>query len=76
MAIHYYCRHCSSKIGTIDQPSFDSGKLGLEALTDEEKQEMVSYGSEGDVHIKAICEDCHANLLQNPELHQYSHLIH
>ena len=29
MAIHYYCRHCGVKIGTLDQISIESERLGL-----------------------------------------------
>ena len=76
MSIQYYCRHCAAKIGTIGEVSVRSEQLGLHTLTDQERQEMVHYSSEGDIHIKSICEDCHEALLQNPDLHQYDYFIH
>ncbi len=76
MPIHYHCRHCSTQMGTIDNISLETEQLGFHKLTDEERQEMVSYDSNGDIHIQAICEDCHEALQRNPDLHQYDYLIH
>ncbi len=76
MSIHYSCRHCEAQMGTIEQSSFREEQLGIHTLTNEERQEMVSYGSDGDIHIKAICEDCHEAYAKNPDLHQYDYLIH
>jgi len=63
-------------MGTIDNIAMDSERLGLSELTDEERMEMVSYDSSGDIHIKAICEDCHESLKRNPDYYQYDYLIH
>lgn len=76
MAIHYHCRHCGTKLGSIEQTSIHSETLGLHKLTDQERQEMVSYEPTGDIHIKAICEDCQETLERNPDYHQYDFLIH
>ena len=62
MAIHYHCRHCGVKLGTIDQNSIGTERLGLHTLTEEERQDMVSYDSNGDIQITAICEDCQESL--------------
>ena len=76
MAIKYHCRHCGVQMGTIDNMSMYSEKLGLHKLTDEERLDMVSYDSSGDIHIKAICEDCHESLERNPDYYQNDYLIH
>ncbi|MEK3888942.1 anti-sigma-F factor Fin family protein [Bacillus sp. FSL K6-3431] len=76
MLIHYQCRHCAAKMGTIEGVSLNIEQLGIHLLTNEERQEMVAYHSNGDIHIQAICEDCHETLLKNPDLHQYDYLIH
>ncbi|WP_207369401.1 anti-sigma-F factor Fin [Heyndrickxia coagulans] len=34
MAVHYYCRHCGIKIGTI--PGIEADRMGLFFLTNEE----------------------------------------
>lgn len=76
MALKYQCRHCGVQIGTIDSMSVDSEQLGLSTLTDEERMEMVTYDSNGDIQVKAICEDCHESLERNPDYYQNDYLIH
>lgn len=76
MALKYHCRHCGISLGTIDNMSVDSERLGLNMLTDEERMEIVTYESSGDIHIKTICEDCHESLVRNPEYYQNDYLIH
>ncbi|GAE27712.1 hypothetical protein JCM9140_3868 [Halalkalibacter wakoensis JCM 9140] len=74
MAIHYYCRHCKTDLGAINQ-EVQSQSLGFDHLTHSERTEMVSYEENGDMSVHAICEDCHEALTRNPELHQLDHLI-
>lgn len=76
MTVHYYCRHCQTGMGTIEESGLHASELGIHKLTEEERQEMVTYQNNGDIHIRAICEDCHEALSRNPDLHQYDHLIH
>lgn len=76
MAIHYFCRHCGTNIGSIERSSIYSDQIGLHTLTNEERQEMVSYESNGDIHIHSICEDCQEALDRNPNLHECDYLIH
>ncbi|MFK4996590.1 anti-sigma-F factor Fin [Bacillus sp. N9] len=74
--IHYYCRHCMAKMGTLEQASLEDDQLGIQTLTTQEREEMISYDLNGDTHIQAICEDCHDAYTKNPDLHQYDYLIH
>jgi hypothetical protein len=76
VAIHYYCRHCGVKLGSIEQVSVHSEVLGLDKLTEQERQDMVIYEPSGDIQIRAICEDCQESLERNPDYHQYDFLIH
>lgn len=75
MAIHYHCRHCGLELGTLDHLSVHSERLGLHKLTEDERLDMVSYSSNGDIQIKAICEDCQELLQRNPDYYQYDFLI-
>jgi len=75
MALHYHCRHCGVKVGSLDQMSLHSEKLGFNLLSDDERQDMISYQSNGDIEVKTICEDCHEALERNPDLHQYDNII-
>ncbi|RHW31808.1 DUF2757 family protein [Neobacillus notoginsengisoli] len=76
MAIRYICRHCGTRIGSIDMLSADSVMMGLNLLSGEDRASMVSYEQNGDIQIKSICEDCQESLEKNPNLHQYDYLIH
>lgn len=76
MAIHYNCRHCGVNMGSIENMSMHTEKLGFHKLTDDERMDMVSYDQTGNVHIKSICEDCQESLQRNPDYHQYDYLIH
>lgn len=76
MAVHYYCRHCAAKMGTIEDSFVNEQQLGINVLTEDEKHEMIAYDSKGDIHIQAICDNCHEALTNNPDLHQYDYLIH
>lgn len=76
MALYYYCRHCGIEVGKLDTLSIQSESLGFHTLTDQERQEMISYDAAGDIKIKSICEDCHESLERNPMLHQNDYLIH
>lgn len=76
MAIHYFCRHCGYKVGSLSQVSLHSEQVGLHKLSDEDRMDMVSYEENGDIHIKTICEDCQESLSRNPDYHQSDYLIH
>lgn len=76
MAIHYHCRHCGVKMGSIDSAAVHSEQLGFHKLNDAERQDMLEYDPSGDVQVKAICEDCQESLERNPDYHQQDFLIH
>lgn len=76
MAIKYYCRHCGTEVGKLMDYSVHSEKLGFHKLTDEERLEMISYESSGDIYVKTICEDCHELLERNPMYYENDYLIH
>ncbi|AST93984.1 anti-sigma-F factor Fin [Sutcliffiella cohnii] len=75
MAIHYHCRHCQCGVGSIENASVFSEALGFHHLSDDERQEMISYQQNGDIHVQTICEDCQEALNRNPDFHQYEKFI-
>lgn len=75
MALHYYCRHCGVKVGSLENQSLSSQQLGFDSLTNDERQDMITYQQNGDMHVKTICEDCQDALHRNPDLHQVDNLI-
>lgn len=75
MAVHYHCHYCGTKMGTIEQALISSESLGLHKLTEQERMEMITYDSYGDMHISSICEDCQEAFERNPDYHQFGFLI-
>jgi hypothetical protein len=62
-------------MGTIEQTTLETERLGLHKLSGEERLDMVSYDTEGNMHIKSICEDCQELLERNPDFHGQDYLI-
>ncbi|MBM7622294.1 hypothetical protein JOC95_004209 [Bacillus tianshenii] len=75
MAIHYNCRHCGHRVGSIENKSVYTEQLGFHQLTDSERQEMIAYQQNGDIHVKTICEDCQEALERNPSWHETESFI-
>ncbi|MCJ7843037.1 anti-sigma-F factor Fin family protein [Lederbergia sp. NSJ-179] len=76
MQVHYFCRHCAVKVGTINGKLLTEEELGIHQLNEIEKQEMITYSGDGDIYIQTICENCQKALEKNPDLHQYDFFIH
>lgn len=69
MTLHYFCRHCGIKVGSLEDFSLYSNQLGFHHLTNEERKDIIQYLPNGDIHVKIICEDCQEALERNPEYH-------
>ncbi|HZG71302.1 MAG TPA: anti-sigma-F factor Fin family protein [Chondromyces sp.] len=76
MAVHYFCRHCGTNVGSLERSDVSAEQIGLHKLTEDERREMVQYHQNGDMEIKTICEDCHESLERYPDYHQNDYLIH
>ena len=70
MAIHYWCRHCGVDVGKLEQQQLESEKLGFHQLNTDERNDMIQYDLNGDMHVNTICEDCHEALMRNPHFHE------
>ncbi|MRH44990.1 DUF2757 family protein [Aquibacillus halophilus] len=75
MAVIYKCNHCGNIVGQLDQQVIDSTTLGWNELSNEDRKEMIEYQSNGDIHIKTICEDCQESLENNPHYHELDYFI-
>ncbi|HLR74790.1 MAG TPA: anti-sigma-F factor Fin family protein [Virgibacillus sp.] len=75
MSIVYKCRHCGHVIGKIEQNVVDTSMLGWDQLSADDKKEMIQYNVNGDIHIKAICENCEESLGRHPEYHELDYFI-
>ncbi|WP_166245720.1 anti-sigma-F factor Fin family protein [Paenibacillus turpanensis] len=69
MSVKYICRHCRSKVDEWQNHSqVDENKLGFHFLTEEERDEMISYDMNGDITVNVTCDYCRQALEANPEL--------
>lgn len=75
MSIVYTCRHCGHIIGKLDQQVVNTSVLGWDELSAKDKIDMIHYHSNGDVHIRIICENCEESLGRHPEYHELDFFI-
>ncbi|WLR41928.1 anti-sigma-F factor Fin family protein [Bacillus carboniphilus] len=75
MSIQYVCRHCGMEMAKINESVLDSWRLGFDILSTEEREEMVNYEDNGNIFVKAICEDCQEALDRNPSYHELDSFI-
>jgi Protein of unknown function (DUF2757). len=68
MTLTYICRHCRSFIGSIESGAASEMQLGFHFLTPEERKDIISYDSNGDVTVKVVCDYCKQTLDSYPEL--------
>ncbi|MGN1401641.1 MAG: anti-sigma-F factor Fin [Bacillus sp. (in: firmicutes)] len=74
MNINYTCRHCRRCIGILPGTDVEWKRLGIEQLSDAEKDDMVAFIA-GDIHVKIICNHCEDAYDANPLLHEMDFII-
>ncbi len=75
MSIVYKCRHCGHTIGKLDHQVVTTSMLGWDKLTPQDKQRMIQYKENGDVHIQSICENCEDSLRQHPDYYELEYFL-
>lgn len=68
MAVKYICRHCRTHLGELDDDQLTEMRLGFHFLTPEERNDIISYDSDGNTTVKVVCDYCKEALEANPEL--------
>jgi len=76
LPIYYYCRHCRTSLGEVNEQLYSEEQLGFHILTKEEREEMITIDTSGNLHVKSICEHCYESFLQNPNNHENEYNIH
>lgn len=76
LSIVYKCRHCGHTIGKLEQQIVSTSMLGWDNLSSQDKQRMIQYKENGDVHIQAICENCEDSLRQHPDYYELEYFLH
>jgi hypothetical protein len=68
MSVKYICRYCRTSIGEIASNQISEFQLGFHFLTPEERSDIISYNTNGDVTVRVVCSYCGEALEANPEL--------
>jgi hypothetical protein len=68
MSVQYVCRHCKTTIGRIEESHVTEFQLGFHFLTPDERRDIISYDSSGDITVRIVCDYCKEALDANPEL--------
>lgn len=75
MTIKYVCKYCHNELATINS-SVTEQQLGFSALTEQDKQDMLSYDQIGNMQVNICCDYCYEALTAHPDLMQYNSPIH
>lgn len=70
MAINYVCRYCKTPLGQLNQLSLSEEQLGFDALTPEERKDIITYDKFGNMTVRVICDHCKEAVEEHPELSQ------
>ena len=62
MAIRYKCRHCETEIGTLPFESVKETILELQKMDEGEEEHFLTYGKDGELTVRCICEQCEQSL--------------
>jgi hypothetical protein len=68
LSFRYVCRCCGMRIAEFDHSLVTEGQLGLDSLTPEERQLIISKDNVGDTVVRILCDYCRDGLEQHPEL--------
>lgn len=68
MTIRYICPHCGVEYASIGSSVAGEARLGLASLTEDEREHIISYETNGDVTAKISCQYCSEAINRNPEL--------
>jgi len=66
--IRYVCKHCGTQLAAFDSNQQTEASLGLQSLTHEERDSIITFESNGDMVANVICEYCEEAVARNPEL--------
>lgn len=59
MRVDYICDRCGAHMATLNLPAVDEVALGLDALTPEERADIITFDALAEqMRLKSICDDC------------------
>ena len=66
--IKFVCKHCGHQLANFDSNQHTQESLGLQSLTHEERDSIITFESNGDLVANVICDYCEEAMVRNPEL--------
>lgn len=75
MSIQYVCRHCHNSLGELPEGADQDPRLGLQFLTPDERNDIITYNQSGELVVKLTCEYCEEALQEHPELSLLGNLL-
>ncbi|GEN44736.1 anti-sigma-F factor Fin [Alkalibacillus haloalkaliphilus] len=76
MSAKVKCRHCSRNLGEIDDTKQVQQLIEQQSLTQEELNDILQEGEQGELNVLLVCEECEDILSQNPSLFELENFIH
>lgn len=69
MKIHYHCEQCGQAIDTLEVEQVDEAKLGFDALSSDERQQLIYHDAlTNALYVQSLCDLCIESLgLENEE---------
>lgn len=66
MRVVYHCARCGAQIATLHMPALSEAALGLDALTPEERADIISFDAAAEtVSLRSLCDRCVEGLEMN-----------
>ena len=75
MTITYQCKHCKTKLGSLDSETLNVEQINWQLLSAEEKQQLMAHHHQQTITLHVICEYCQQLLEQHPHYHELDHFI-
>lgn len=74
--VEYVCRFCQSSLGKLNSSVYSEAELGLDQLTEEEREDIISLDTNGQMQVRVVCENCEHILNHYPERSLLPSLYH
>lgn len=68
MAINYVCRYCKTPLGQLNELMLSEEQLGFHTLTADERKDIMTYDTFGNLTVRVICDHCKEAVEEHPEL--------
>lgn len=72
VTIRYHCRHCETEIGSLPFESAQEALQLLQKLDETEEERFLTFGKDGALTVRCICEQCENSLQKFPDYYTFN----